>query len=96
MQDYFLRCTSEKTLNAKLIEAGVLVGTKKDGYYPTVELSIIGPIYEETGVVDADGLPITEPIEGYHANIRGNLTQEQIDILPIIPRPNNPHRVFAS
>lgn len=95
MIDYFLRAESKETLHTNLLEAGILVENEGE-FTSTVALYCVGVIYEPTGDLDVEGIPLMEPIEGYHANIRGNLTQEQIDILPIIPHPNNPRVVFAS
>ena len=53
-----------------------------------VDIDFIGSIYFEGDVVDSR----------YHANLRvsgGELTQDQLDELPIIPAPTTPMRVFA-
>lgn len=52
-----------------------------------VDIDFIGVIYNDGIVVDS----------GYHANLRvcGDLTQDQLDELPIIPAPTTPMRVFA-
>ena len=53
-----------------------------------VDIDFIGSIYFEGDVVDSR----------YHANLRvcGDLSQEQLDELPILdPAPTTPMRVFA-
>jgi len=52
-----------------------------------VDIDFIGFIYSDGEVVDSR----------YHANLRvcGELTQDQLDELPIIPAPTTPMRVFA-
>ena len=52
-----------------------------------VDIDFIGSIYFEGDVVDSR----------YHANLRvcGDLAQDQLDELPIIPAPTTPMRVFA-
>ena len=57
-----------------------------------VDIDFIGKIY---GTVDEESVVIDER---YHANLRvsgGELTQDQLDELPIIPAPTTPMRVFA-
>jgi hypothetical protein len=58
------------------------------------DLDVIGEIYKPTDEVDEEGNPVMEPIEGYHANIRG-ITDEQAEQLPTIPKPNHPIRIWA-
>ena len=52
-----------------------------------VDIDFIGSIYSDGEVVDSR----------YHANLRvcGDLSQDQLDELPIIPAPSTPMRVFA-
>lgn len=57
-----------------------------------VDIDFIGKIY---GIVDKESVVIDER---YHANLRvsgGDLAQDQLDELPIIPAPSTPMRVFA-
>jgi hypothetical protein len=58
------------------------------------DLDIIGVIYKPTGETDEEGNPVMEPIEGYHANIRG-ITDGEAEQLPTIPKPNHPMRIWA-
>lgn len=48
----------------------------------------------ETRPVEMDGEMFDEPVyqtvPGYHANVLGELTEEQKSVLPIIPRPDSP------
>lgn len=79
-------------MEACLIAAGVatrnasgdIIGQWEGG---RVDIDFIGSIYFEGDVVDSR----------YHANLRvcGDLAQDQIDELPIIPAPTTPMRVFA-
>lgn len=92
MKDYFLRAENEEAMNEALEAAQLPDNTSID---------VIGIIYEETGetLVDSDGIeyPETAPVNGWHVNIRTikPLTQEQLNVLPVIDKPNNPVRVFA-
>lgn len=93
MKDYFLRANTESELLESLESIGI---TEESVPFPYA-LHIIGTIYKPTGETDEEGMPIMQPIDGYHANLRTlkPLTQEQEDMLPIIDKPNQPHGVFA-
>ena len=72
-------------------------GATKTIAMPGLNLDIIGVIYRPTGNEIQQGeftVPEMEPREGYHANIRGDLTQEQQDALPLIAAPAQPVRVW--
>lgn len=62
-------------------------------------LDIIGTIYTETGnmLTDEDGneYPEMEAMEGFHANLREELTEEQEAELPTIEAPATPYRIWA-
>ena len=93
MIDYFLRTSTKSNMETCLIAAGVatrnasgdIIGQWDGG--GRVDIDFIGSIYFEGDVVDSR----------YHANLRvcGELTQDQLDELPIIPAPTTPMRVFA-
>lgn len=92
MIDYFLRTSTKSNMEACLLAAGIatrnasgdIIGQWDGG---RVDIDFIGSIYFEGDVVDSR----------YHANLRvcGDLSQDQIDELPIIPAPSTPMRVFA-
>ena len=92
MTDYFLRTSTKSNMEACLIAAGIatrnssgdIIGQWDGG---RVDIDFIGSIYFEGDVVDSR----------YHANLRvcGDLAQDQLDELPIIPAPTTPMRVFA-
>lgn len=100
MKDYFLRANTREQIDQALINAGLLdIVDDEPITSPEVIIDYVGTIYRDSGqyTLDEDGfeVAIMEPVEGYHVNLRGNLTQEQIDALPIIDAPNNPQRIFA-
>jgi hypothetical protein len=76
---------------------GAFTWSKTDGY----DLDIVGEIWKPTGeMLEVDGgeVPVMEPIEGYHANIRkweGDFTEEQLAALPLIIPPDSPVRIWA-
>ena len=92
MIDYYLRADGLDHLNSSLVAAGLATeGEDRLILSAGVNLDIIGEIvrYNEDE---------QEVIPGCHANMRLvgiELTQEQLDILPVIPTPNHPHRVWA-
>jgi len=62
------------------------------------QLDIIGTIQKPTGqTTEVDGfiVPVMEAIEGFHANLLGQLSQEQQSLLPLIDAPATPVRVWA-
>ena len=62
-------------------------------------LDIIGTMYRETGnmLTTEDGMeyPEMEAIEGYHANLREDLTAAQEAELPTVDAPATPYRKWA-
>lgn len=66
-----------------------------------IALDVIGTIYKPTGkTLTVDGMEVPEmaPIAGYHANLIGDLSAEQVAALGdvLLPEPPaNPYRVFA-
>lgn len=62
-------------------------------------LDVIGTMYRETGnmLTDGEGMeyPEMEAIDGYHANLREELTDEQVALLPTIDAPTVPYRKWA-
>jgi hypothetical protein len=63
-----------------------------------IALDIIGTIFKPTGNMITSGeltFPEQLPVEGFHANIRGDLTSEQQAALPLISAPATPYRVWA-
>ncbi|MEZ2742288.1 hypothetical protein ACBP93_06580 [Paenalcaligenes hominis] len=101
MRDYFLRAPGKEQIDQALINAGLL--TTVDGYpvtNPDIKMLVyVGCIPEETGrmIKDENGFEYPESILSaeYHVNLRGTLTQEQVDALPIIPWPKNPYSIPA-
>lgn len=59
--------------------------------YPGYALDVIGTITKQVGGTEEE--PIMETLPGYHANLRG-ASEQQATILPVIPAPANPVRVW--
>lgn len=89
---YNLRAVSETALDDALRAAGLVNdGAPAEG----VALDVIGTIYRPTGEADVEGAPVLVAIDGWHANLIADLTPAQEALLPIIPAPTNPYRIFA-
>lgn len=98
MRNYYLKFVDHADLEDTLIAAG-LAETYQEAFTPRVTLDVIGIIHKPTGntLTTEDGLkyPETLPIDGYHANLKAELTEQQEDLLPLIPAPTTPYRVWA-
>lgn len=104
--DYYLKATSEEAMWSALISAGVAKEVTDDSVTRKVpvgvSLDVIGVIYRGTGIMIEVNSPEMgtytyeeqEPIEGFHANIRGELTPEQQAALPLINKPTAPVRIW--
>jgi hypothetical protein len=109
--EYFIKANNETEFWEKLIEAGVAreadmpvpegaEPVKVKGVVGGFDLDVIGIIYVPTSEMeDQNGLPVPvmEALPGFHANLRGALSEEQqtqlADIL--IEKPTSPVRVWA-
>ena len=59
-----------ETFEACMVKYGLAV-TGEDGFVPHPELRISAdfPVLRDTGETDSEGLPVLEPVAGYHANL---------------------------
>ncbi len=105
MTDYFIKSTSEQNFWAIMVSSGVELVTE-DGVEQRIvkngnSLDVIGVIYESTGNMLTDPeigqFPEMAPVPGYHANLRGELTEQQLlDLAAVlIAEPATPVRVWA-
>lgn len=94
MIDLYLK-TSTKGVMTKLLKAAELVDAEGN---PTagVSLDTIGTITQVTGP-DAEGMPITKTVPGWHVNLRGNFSEAVLASLAAysLPAPATPYRVWA-
>ena len=93
MIDLYLMAATEKAMAAALTAAGVI---NEDGF-PVAGVSVdhIGPFSRVTGY-DKANEPIVVDYPGWHTNLRGDFTDEQLAALaPISVQPAVPHRVWA-
>lgn len=100
--DYYLRANDEPHLWHTLAAAGLTVETEHGPRAQGIDLDIIGVIYRETGqMITANSpdqgeftYPETEPMLGWHANLRGDLSEAQQLLLPLIDKPTAPVRIW--
>jgi hypothetical protein len=93
MIDLYLMTDTDAEMLVALIAAGV---TDEEGFpVAGVSLDHIGSFSRVTGYDKADE-PIIVDYPGYHTNLRGDFTDEQLAVLePISVQPAVPHRVWA-
>lgn len=91
----------EDPLNKRPEDLDMAEGWEPSGAFTWIakcQLDIIGAIYKPTGeteTVDGIEMPVMQALDGYHANLRGDLTDEQKQALPLISAPTTPYRVWA-
>ena len=93
MIDLYLKTLTEAEMTAALLAAGVIddEGNPVSG----VSLDHIGPFSRVTGYDKADE-PIVVDYPGWHTNLRGSFSDEQIALLePLSVEPTIPYRVWA-
>ena len=99
MTDLYLKTPTEAEMTAALLAAGVIddEGNPVSG----VSLDHIGPFSRVTGYDKPkrkadEPIPIVVEYPGWHTNLRGDFTDEQLAVLaPISVQPAVPHRVWA-
>ncbi len=93
MKDLYLRCHDWYQLNSILIAAKSASANASNH-----QMDIIGVITKETGKLDADGIPVSVPVEGFHANVRlvhdDPAFEEALASITIAP-PMTPYRTWA-
>ncbi len=93
MIDLYLMTATEAEMTAALLAAGVIddEGNPVSG----VSLDYIGPFSRVTGYDKADE-PIVVDYPGWHTNLRGSFSDEQLaELTPLSVEPTVPHRVWA-
>lgn len=62
----------------------------------SASIDTIGVIHETIGELDGEGNFLTAAITGWHVNLRGEFTEEQMaELAPYIVTPESPVRVWA-
>lgn len=74
MIDLYLKADSEPELTSALMAAGFSVDEESGAlYHPAAALDVIGTVYAPTGetmTIEGEEIPVTEPVPGYHVNVR--------------------------
>ncbi|WP_205596980.1 hypothetical protein [Aeromonas rivipollensis] len=71
--DLNLKAADKAAMTKALLAAGFIKDPETGTlYHPSASLQLLPPgmVTRPTGVVDAEGLPVREPVPGYHANVR--------------------------
>lgn len=101
--DHYLKAADESALMTALQAAGIVT---EDGVTEGYALDVIGVIYKQVPSTDPDAVEMVNSFtgetffgksvlqEGFHANLRGELSEEQAAMLPVIPAPQAPVRVW--
>lgn len=101
--DYYLSFTDEDAAKAVLyriegaVEANPEMGTEAvEGYQVAnfANIDTIGVIYKPTGT-DEEGIPLLEPIPGWHVNVRTLEDEDGTPLEPFRVYPTKPRRVWA-
>jgi hypothetical protein len=102
MKNYYLKFESQAELEATLIAAGLATSetiAEEIVFAPKVTLDVIGLIYKPTGKTlqteNNLNYPETAAVDGWHANLKADLTAEQEEVLPSIAAPATHYRVWA-
>jgi hypothetical protein len=79
MNNYYLKFASELAATAALYTA--------EAQAKYANISVIGVISKPTGVVDAEGNPVMAALEGWHVNVRADVSPEleQYQVFPVAP-----------
>jgi hypothetical protein len=94
-QDLCLKAANEAAMKTALSNAGLIDAEDNP---VNCFIDVIGKIWKPTGATktDEDGMivPVMSMIDGWHVNLRGNFTEAQKALLPII-EVSTPMRVWA-
>lgn len=100
---YFIDLNLKAADKAAMTQALLAAGFIKDGetgtiYHPTASLQLLPPgmVTSPTGVVDAEGLLVREPVPGYHANVRTTDATLAAALAPVTVVVETPQYVWAS
>lgn len=92
--DLCLKFQDEAAAFAALYEPTEVEGEYKPRHKASIDT--IGVIYRPIGDMDAEGNFLTAPLPGWHVNLRGSFTPDELEALaPFVVTPENPVRVWA-
>ena len=99
--DLNLKAADEAAMTNALLAAGFIKDPETGSLYhpsPAVSLLLLpeGTVTREAGNVDAEGLPVREPVPGYHANVRTQDPAMAVALAPLTVNVETPQYVWAS
>ncbi|MGN5167557.1 hypothetical protein ACTG10_19825 [Aeromonas hydrophila] len=96
--DLNLKAATQSAMTKALLAAGFIKDPETSTlYHPTASLQLLPPgmVTRPTGVVDVEGLPVREPVPGYHANVRTTDTELAAALAPVTVIVETPQYVWA-
>lgn len=97
--DLNLKAADKAGMTKALLDAGFIKDSETGSlYHPTASLQLLPPgmVTRHTGVVDVEGLPIPEPVPGYHANVRTQDPAMAAALAPLTVVVETPQYIWAS
>ena len=99
MIDLYLKAGSKSAMTLALKTAGFTQEPESGAlYHPDAALDVIGTIYAPTGetmTIEGDEIPVTEPVPGYHVNVRTTSETLAASLESFRTYPETPLRVWA-
>ena len=99
MIDLYLKAGSKSAMTLALKTAGFIADEESGAlYHPDAALDVIGTIYKPTGEtteVEGEEIPVTEPVPGYHVNVRTTSETLAASLESFRTYPETPVRVWA-
>lgn len=96
--DLNLKAADKAAMTNALLAAGFIKDDETGTlYHPTASLQLLptGMVTRPTGVVDAEGMPVREPVPGYHANVRTQDPAMAAALAEVIVTVETPQYVWA-
>ncbi|MGL6365389.1 hypothetical protein ACSZMZ_05900 [Aeromonas veronii] len=96
--DLNLKAADKAAMTKALISAGFIKDSESGTlYHPTASLQLLPPgmVTRPTAVVDEDGMPVREPVPGYHANVRTQDPAMAAALAPVTVVVDTPQYVWA-
>jgi hypothetical protein len=99
MIDLYLKAGSKSAMTQALKTAGFTQEPESGAlYHPDAALDVIGTIYAPTGetlTIEGEEIPVTEPVPGYHVNVRTTSETLAASLESFRTYPETPVRVWA-
>ena len=96
--DLNLKAATQAAMTKALQAAGFVKDSETGTlYHPTASLQLLPPgmVTRLTGVLDTEGLPLREPVPGYHANVRTQDPAMAAALAPVTVVVETPQYVWA-